>query len=207
MLEVIEEKMKVRARGFVNSRLVYRKASGKDPIDKQTAYAGSLETERFTGWLEQVGRRKSDRKRIFAGKGRNRGGQGVAKQQYRFTRNKDIPHNIDGHESTDYMELANGDPARAAVIMTAMLKRAGYTNKPFVIEGAHVNDGVYSMTPGGKLRWVATIEGDKDVKEIPWHTMALKRALAQKDPAVEFNKNLQSLLQRKAGRLRKGSGL
>jgi hypothetical protein len=208
MVQVIGEKMNVRARGFVARQLAYITANGRDQIDSQVAYAGSRATERFTGWVEQDEGASAARERIFAGKkGRTRGGRGIAKQKYRFTKDKSIPHNQKAWGGDDYMSLANGDAGRAAVIMTAILKRKGYVDKPFVIEGASfINDGVYVMTPGGKLRWVATLDTKHNVRELPWKVIAFKRALRAQPLALAFHREMESQLKKRyKGRL-KGRG-
>jgi hypothetical protein len=199
-IDILGEHLKIRNRNFVKASMKFEKADPRQPIDKQFSRAGSVALERATGWVEQQLGGVDDRKRIHAGHGRTRGGSGQAKQKYRFTPDKEVPDNIDGYGSDDYMELAGGDPARATVIMTSILQRRGYIDQPMVIKNAHVNDGVYVLTRGGKLRWVATLDQKHNVRQVPWIDLAWKRAQQEKPLAVEFNKELSKQLERSAAR-------
>ena len=206
-IDVIDAHLTIRNRSFVKASLKFRKANHREPINRMAAFAGSIALERATGWVEQQHAGTDERKRIFAGKGRTKGGRGVAKKKYRFTPDKEIPDNIDGFGSDDYMGMANGDAARAAVIMTAMLKRAGYIDKPFAVRNAHINEGVYVMTPGGKLRWVATVEQKHKVKQVRWIDEAFNKALREKPVSITFHRELRNGLDRSFAQRLKRRGL
>lgn len=177
----------IRNRGFVKASLRFEGTRGSVAIEDQHVRAGSIKLPRTTGWIEQTTGGSDERKRIFAGRGRTRGGAGQAKKRMRFTTDKQIPRN------KAWIGPGGGSLSRAAVIMGAQLHREGYVNQPFMIEGSEWhNDGVYYMTAGGKLRWAAAIpETGNKVKRLPWHTMAWARTLKEKPMSKMFNRELK----------------
>lgn len=190
MFNEINDEMIVRNKGFVKRQLKYETTKGSMPIKDQVVRAGSQYTDRFSGWIEQARGGTNDSKRIFAGSGRTRGGKGMAKQSMRFKQGRDIPKN------KEWIGPGRGNLSTAATIMGHQLKREGYINKPFIIEGSeHLNDGVYYMTPGGKLRWVAAVPNVAGgVKRLLWHKFALHRTLREKPLSKIFNRDLKRQL-------------
>ncbi len=190
MAEELTKGLAIRNRGFVKASLRFEGTKGTVPIDDQSVRAGSIKLDRTTGWIEQTTGGTDNRKRVFAGKGRTRGGAGQAKQRMRFTPDKDIPRN------KAWIGPGRGNLSWAAVIMGRQLLSEGYVNQPFMIEGSEWhNDGVYYMTPGGKLRWAAAIPEDgSKVKRLPWHTMAWTRTLREKPMSKIFNREFKRQL-------------
>lgn len=70
-IAVINDVMTVRNKGFVSRQLRYTKTSAGLPIGGQRSWAGSVATERFSGWTEQEKGARTNQKRLatLAGRG------------------------------------------------------------------------------------------------------------------------------------------
>jgi len=132
-----EHGYKIRNASFVGSRVRVVKAKASDPIGKQVAIGGSVKSDRFTGWIEEITGDDPTRMRTIGAQARKGDMQNQAERQNRL-----LPSDS-RITSDDFNEI----PERVRVpAMLAILAR-----NPSLLsasKGAFIIKGVGNWAPG-----------------------------------------------------------
>lgn len=124
-LGIIDKKMMIRNRRFVQSRLRTKGARGSTPINRQFSMMGSIEADRFSGWVEQETGQRTKRKRVGTQEARGGTKEGQIKHAHRFKKQfLTIPDDVEVKNAQDEQHRIT-----AAIII---LRRKNY-RKPFLI--------------------------------------------------------------------------
>lgn len=156
--QIIEDKMTIRNKRFVNASLRVQKTKKNQSINNQESIFGSLQRDRFSGWKEQEFGTQPEQDRIFTVLSRN---ENWSKPVLPSNRLK--PSNVfvtpNDYEGKNKEHRAN--------VMLQILSRKKY-KKPFLISGhKKVKKGLYRFV-NEKIRRVQSFEKKKKPKRIRW---------------------------------------
>lgn len=135
-LNIINRRMTVRSKKFVQSSIRVDKARGNQSIDKQRSSIGSINRPRFTGWEEQETGKRSKRNRVATTLARGGDFKRKIKPSARLK-------SANTFRSPD--DYKGGSPHNRAVIMLQDLHRKKW-RKPFIIKGhKRIKRGLYKI--------------------------------------------------------------
>lgn len=185
-IEQIEENMTVRNEKFVSRQMRVTTAKARN-LDNIQALAGSIKSDRFSGWEEQETGKPSANHRTFTAFGRvsvsmDRQAKGKARAKTNNTFAK----------ISDYTIRATSRRHRLIIFLQMMTER----KKAFVMPRKYkgLKRGVY-FVKGKQLKRVQTF-GQRKVKREPWMKPVNDR-LKQQDISKQWKKTLNYLLPRK----------
>jgi len=187
-LKVLKGSMTIRNPRFVSKMLRAQTVKGSTPIASQKALAGSLESQRFTGWSEQelgTAPKKTRTASLFARAGQH------AKQMKRKARL--LP-------GTKYMtpDDVKGKNAHHRAVVLLIITNRERSKEPFVIKGHDtLMDGLYQWAGKGKLKMLQTFEEAKRPKKLDWLTRARKRYFNKTNITSLWEKTLKRTLKLK----------
>jgi hypothetical protein len=166
---VLFDRMIIRDQRFVKSKIRVKMASKRAPVRNQESIVGSIEDDRFSGWIEQETGKKVDKKtggtRTFSLAGRRGSKKRKALQRARMKPENDLikPEDFrhqDGHHR-----------------VLRMLKElsAKREKKPFKVYGHNsMAPGVYAFK-GRKLTMLQRFSTSKQPDRVPWMQLARTR--------------------------------
>lgn len=195
-LDVIDDHMDVRNKGFVRSHVRVDKANGRQEVAAQEAWMGSTaeasgDKTTFTGWVEQQLGEPREQKRTHGIRAR---GNKKRRVRAKYKSGKTIPHSGD----SQFRGRSTDAPWVRTWRMLHMLRRSGWIDKPFFIQKtSKIKSGTYRMTPGGKLRYIGTIAQAKNVGRLPWAELAVQKALKKNNVHRLWFKHYIRQLQKK----------
>jgi hypothetical protein len=140
--KVIGEHRKIRAPGFIKSRFLVEKTK-PGPIGVMFAKAGSIKSDRFSGFGEDYGEDKTGRSNRSIG-ANARGGDmaGKAKPQNRLTA---ATPSID-----DFADIKGAPNQRIAAMISIIARHPSVAPQgSFILHGAGMRAGVYRIKAGG----------------------------------------------------------
>ena len=186
-LEVINRRMRVRNPRFVKGSVRVVMARGSQPIPNQKAQTGSIERQRFSGWVEQELNKPTRRTRVpdlFS-----RGGQ-LGRQVRPSLRMKSANQFL---SPDDY---PGNTAAHRTVVMLKILERQRH-RKPFIIKGHRkFKRGLYQFK-GRRLHRVQSFEpANPQPRRIRWLTGGRRRFFQSADMRAIWTRQLNRVLKR-----------
>jgi hypothetical protein len=167
---VIRSTMQARDKRFISSRLIVKRASGRQPINSQVARAGSIAIQRFTGWKEQIeGGRKKRTAMVLSRTGRNKAGKMAARARLKAGRKFLTQYSIP--------IKAKDDINRVFIFLRIMSERK---KEPFVLASGHpkLEPGLFTLEgshgPGKwpQLRRLQEFGANEEIKKNDWRRRA-----------------------------------
>lgn len=172
-LDIIQQRMIVRSRGFVKSSVRVQMTRKDIPTNEQEVIYGSLDRPRFTGWVEQETGKRDPRRRTpmtFArgGDKRKRIKSGLRMKPGRTFRSSSEVKGIDDHH-------------RAVVMLQIAFRQKG-RRTPFLLKGHRtLPNGLYQIR-SGSLHLVQSFEDPKTaIKRVRWMSGGVRRMSKQID--------------------------
>lgn len=190
-IDVLEGNMDIRNIGFVRKHLRVDRANGRNSIDRQEAWFGSVAGPRFTGWVEQQLGDPREQTRTHGVKAR---GSKSRRVKARYKSGQSIPHS----GMFQYKGRSTDEPWKKTWRMLHMLKRARWFNKPFFVQNTtQISTGTYRMTPSGRIKYIGTIAQANNVQNLPWAEMAVQKALRNNSVRDLWMKNFIYQMRKK----------
>jgi hypothetical protein len=188
------QRMVIRDTRFLKSRIQVRKARAFDPVRVQESEIGSIETQRFTGWIEQETGKEADKTRTASLLARG-GKGGKIKSTARLKPNNDFP------EPKDY---PGKNAHHKAIVMMQILSRAKGRKKPFKVYGHRtMKPGLYKFGRGRRGRQRIDLLQrfeDRDartVHRVKWLTEGRRRMFSRINLQAVWGKALRRVLKLK----------
>jgi hypothetical protein len=147
--KVLSERYIIRNKAFVQSMFRVEKASPTGSPDAQKAKAGSIKSNRFTGWIEEVTGQAPERKRLVGDNARSGDRQVKASQSNRLMAGMDLPKPSDFDDIPERMRI----PAMISILA----RNPDYTadsHGMFLIKGGKWIPGIYRFQRGQTAKWV-----------------------------------------------------
>ncbi|MGA2977323.1 MAG: hypothetical protein ABSF77_18605 [Spirochaetia bacterium] len=194
VIGTISQKMKVRNRAFVSSRVQVTKST----INHPTVKIGSVATNRFSAWLEQETGREPARNRIASliARGGTEAGQikKTARMQGEFPSTK------------DFQDARGGDPGNRIAMMIRTFDEA-HRKEPFIIDEKNSGfpPGLYKLKGGYKtvgtmkyprLALLQTFDKKPKAKRLPWMREAKDLVLQHVNLQVLWDNAIKRVLGR-----------
>ena len=138
--EVLAQKRTIRDPRFVASRFYVQKADPKAQLSKMFARAGSIKSERFSGWAEDYGEAQGKGRAARAIGSIGRGGSMESKA---LTKSRLRP----GQSYPKPDQFAGKTWNAKVAMMISMVARGkfGNPNQPFILYGHHWRPGLYRI--------------------------------------------------------------
>ncbi len=188
-LSIINKKMTVRNKGFVNSSLRVEKARGNKPIDRQHSIFGAIEKPRSTGFVEQERGEPMERTRVASLFARGGSKKKAVKPGMRLKPSMNV-------QSTDDVTIKAGNDAHRTIIFLNMMKREG---KPFIIRKKYkkIRKGIYKYQRG-RLNKIHELEPvRRKPKRVRWLSGGHKNYIKSADMRRVWGKAIEMQLRRK----------
>jgi hypothetical protein len=180
-IQVIAQKMTVRAQSFIVGSIRYDRAKGNKSINAQVSEVGSIRRPRFSGLVEQETGVRTKRSRVFTQLAR----------RDKITNIVPGPHRLKG---------ANVFPSRddyggSAIALINVLKRKKY-KKPFIISGhKRFKKGLYKFVRN-RLRKIQDFEPRRvQPKRVKWLTLGRIRYFKGADINKQWNKSIKRIFK------------
>lgn len=183
-IKVIDRRMTVRNRRFVETSLQVRTALARNPVSMM----GSVYRKSFSGWEEQQTGKLSDRKRIPTKAARRGNMKNRIAPSLRMK-----PSNV---FESDKKIIGNSIPPKKRTQgMLSYVRRKKYV-KPFLLSGSpKYRKGLYKRVRG-KVRLIqATGDIDRSVKRITWMNMAVGEYFRVNPPAKVWKESMKRVLR------------
>lgn len=160
-LDIIKSKMTVRNERFVKGSVRVEKARGNVPLSAQQSRVGSIQRDRFTGWVEQETGQKTTRTRTSTLLAR---GGNISRQVRPAFRLKP------GNKFASPDDFPGQSPQHRVTVMLQTLSRQK-SIRPFIIKGHRkFKSGLYKFLRK-KIRRIQTFKNPKQPKRVRWLTL------------------------------------
>lgn len=188
-IDAIESTMLVRKKSLPRVFIRAKKSHFRLPITSQESEVGSLETDRFSGWVEQQRGDKADRSRVFTLVARAGSAARQAKPSARLDPKTDFleasDFNIQGAKNEDHRQE----------IFIRMLARRKH-RKPFLLrKHSKFAPGLYRMTGTVKRTRIKMLQSFDPKKpqprRIPWLTIGVENYLRSNRSRMAVKKALK----------------
>ena len=145
---VLDERYHIRNRGFVSSRFRVEKASPAQDPHAQVARSGSIYSDRFSGWVEEVTGREPERNRTVGTNARGGVESNIAAQANR------LKPGLTFASPDDYDEIP--ERMRIPAMISILARNPDYTASGkglFIIAGGNWVPGLYKFKKGQTATW------------------------------------------------------
>jgi hypothetical protein len=137
------------------------KADPNQAPEKKRARAGSIKTDRFSGWIEEVTGQAPSRNRLLGSNTRGGDYQKKAIQQNRLTAGLSLI----GPKDFDDIPEANRIPAMLRLL--ASNPHTGQSNGLFIVEGGNWVPGIYKFEKGVYIKDAKIQDARAGIQPVP----------------------------------------